>query len=262
MGKPAGTIPVAVLVAMGLMVGPMTAGATTTIGETFRPTEICGGPATYLQEPLGGKYAAPSAGVITSWSIQLDNPAQMRLRFKVGREIAEITGGFIFTIVGDGPLVTPVPAILNTFPVQIPVQRNDVIGLYVAISNAKNCGFAGLSGSRLLAGPSADPAPGSQAPYFPTSRNLDLSATLETTPCQGKPPTDAGTTGADKLTGTAEADVMVGLGGKDTITGSSGNDVICGGAGKDALKGGGGKDVCIGGKGKDTASKCEVEKSI
>jgi hypothetical protein len=107
------------------------------------------------------------------------------------------------------------------------------------------------------------------------SLHLDLKAR-----CAGQPITDAGTAGADVITGTGEIDVIAALGGNDKVFGLGGEDVVCGGAGNDRLIGGGGKDrllgeagkdqliggggadICIGGPKKDKAKSCKKVKSL
>jgi len=69
--------------------------------------------------------------------------------------------------------------------------------------------------------------------------------------CGGRPVTQVGTPGRDRLRGTAGRDVIAGLGGNDVIVGRGGNDFLCGGAGRDTIRGGGGRDTIRGGPGRD-----------
>jgi RTX calcium-binding nonapeptide repeat (4 copies) len=62
---------------------------------------------------------------------------------------------------------------------------------------------------------------------------------------------DAGTSGADVITGTKLADRLYGLAGNDKLTGLDGDDVLVGGAGNDRLYGGLGSDILVGGAGAD-----------
>jgi hypothetical protein len=107
----------------------------TTLGETFVPSQTCAPGDTFVQSTSpGGKYAAPAAGVITRWSFQADStPTTDKLKFKVARatDIADE-----FTVIGESPLVDPVTNTLNSYPVQIPVQAGDVIGVYWDQGNA------------------------------------------------------------------------------------------------------------------------------
>ncbi len=54
---------------------------------------------------------------------------------------------------------------------------------------------------------------------------------------------EAGTAGADSLTGTVFSDRLSGLGGDDTLWGGVGDDTLTGGAGADLMQGGPGSDI-------------------
>ena len=101
---------------MSALVGAASAAASVQIGATFTPDLGCGSPNATLQAVSpSGQYAAPSAGVLTSWSFQAgSSPPQLKL--KVGR----LAGGNNFTIVGDSPRQTMTPNALNTFPTPSP----------------------------------------------------------------------------------------------------------------------------------------------
>ncbi len=81
-------------------------------------------------------------------------------------------------------------------------------------------------------------------------------AKVSTARCQGRPVTQVGTPGPDRITGTPRRDVLAGLGGRDVIRGRGGNDLICGGPGDDRLDGGRGADRCRGAKGRDRVRRC------
>jgi hypothetical protein len=162
--------------AVGLigLLGASSASAATQVGETFTPPTNCA-PATWLQSGSpGGQYAAPFVGVLTSWSFQA-GPTPPPIKLKVARH----TGGNSFTIVGESDRMTLASNLLNTYPVQIPVQAGDVLGF---------TNFAGRECARAAPGPGysghaieADPAPGS-TPAFEgpiPGIQLDISATLE-----------------------------------------------------------------------------------
>lgn len=254
---------------------PASAPGATTIGQVFSP-DAGGTPnLTDLQSTSpGGQYAAPSAGVITSWSFQAGlNAAELpdQLRLKVGRP----AGFNLFTIVGHSDPVAPVLKRLDTYPTQIPVLAGDLIGVWF-FNDLGNAVVARTISGYSIHYATGDVPPGSTPTTFtpfPTTQ-LDVSATLETTPCGGRAPTIAGTAGNDTLIGTSGPDVIIGLGGQDTLKGVGGKDRICGGEGKDTLRGGkgndrllgqagadtlgggGGNDSCAGGKGDDTLSSC------
>jgi hypothetical protein len=155
--------------------GVPSATAATQLGETFNPTAGCAEDLTILQTgtPANDPYAAPFAGVITSWSYQAADAPQAPIKFKVGRP----AGGNNFTIVAeDGPR-TPARGTNNTFLVRIPVQAGDVIGTY----DAHPCGRAPAAGY-AESFRDDDTPPGTTAPFFgpfPDNVQLDVSATLE-----------------------------------------------------------------------------------
>jgi hypothetical protein len=167
---------VAVAVGLVVLAIPASAGGATQIGETFSPplATNCSNltPTTYLQSGSpGGQYAAPFAGILTSWSFEASAfPPQLKLK------VARPAGGESFTIVGEGELKTPTPTALNTYPVRIAVQPGDVIGLYAATSGRCARSRPGYT-YHFFEG---DPAPGS-TPLFvdPVSVQLDISAILE-----------------------------------------------------------------------------------
>jgi hypothetical protein len=156
-------------------VAPTGARAATQVGQTFAPPDGCSPDVTNLQTTSTGMaYAAPTAGVITSWSYQADNIGTPNtIKFKVARA----TGLNQYADVGQSPLVTMVPGMLNTFLIRISVRAGDVIGFY------KAAGTAGCSRSvtgnfvHFRAGDSGA-APSTFTP-FATPAQIDLSATLE-----------------------------------------------------------------------------------
>jgi Ca2+-binding RTX toxin-like protein len=306
MGKLARTIPVVVLVAMALIAVPSGASAATTVGQTFFPGEpfTCNGSPDWevLQtgRASGPSYAAPSDGVLTSWSFEAGT-LQTVMTLRVFRPTGT---AHQYTVIADGSELKTIAASsgLNTFPTQIPVQAGDFVGIH---STSGTCGTQTINSADTsdfrFATATAVGAMGTYTPQ--TGFIYDISAKLEpdcdkdgrgdetqdsnTSSCQaaalkckGAQATIVGTSGNDVRSGTPGRDVMVGQGGSDRLSGLAGKDLICGGAGKDKLlggkgkdtllgqagkdklKGGGGKDICKGGKGNDTASKCEVEKSI
>src|SRR5262249_54409380 len=127
MSKLAKTLSLGAIVATGLVVTPSSASGAITIGATLPNPDICSPDARTLVQSTspGGQYAAPSDGVITSWSYQAVLPPAA-LKFKVARFL----GGNQFMIVGEGGFEHPVANMLNTYPVRIPVQANDIIGVY------------------------------------------------------------------------------------------------------------------------------------
>jgi Ca2+-binding RTX toxin-like protein len=268
--------------ALALCATASSAGAAVTIGATFTPTDLFGGPGTNIQSGSpGNSYTVPTNGVITSWSFEAAADFFPPLKLKVVRP----TGGDDFTTVGDSRLETPTGGTLNTFKTRISVRAGDLLGNFYSDSTAglrllvTASGFNAHQLCSECGDPVFDPPAGTKATYTPSPDvQIDVSAVLEPDcdndglgdetqdndtascrpaaapppTCKGKPASIVGTNGNDLRTGTPGPDVIVGQGGNDTLSGLAGNDLICGGSGKDTLKGGAGKDSLLGQKGKDT----------
>jgi hypothetical protein len=152
------------------------ASAAVTIGGTFPPSTFACSGGTLLQSGSpAGQYAAPFAGVLTSWSVQAGaGPSQRKLK------VARPAGGNSFTIVGESDLRTPTPNALNSYPVRIPVQPGDVIGFF--LSAIGECGVVPAPGYSYHES-NGDPAPGTTSafngPLDDPGIQLDVSATLE-----------------------------------------------------------------------------------
>jgi len=173
----AGLWSVSILFAMG-----STASAQVTLGQlatATTPAFNCeyGSPYDELQTSVatGNSYAAPAAGVITSWSTQVGtNPGQM-LGLKVYRPI----GAGTFLVVGqDGP--RPLTSGLNTFPVNIPVQTGDILGIFLPAGIHSDCLFeTGLAGDVISYREGNTPVGGSftiEETY--SKERLNISASL------------------------------------------------------------------------------------
>lgn len=159
------------LCVLGALMAASAAEAATQLGATFVPvSDTSSGTRLQLGSP-GAPYAAPSAGVITSWSFQAPaSPPQ--LKFKVARP----AGGTSFTIIGeDGPR-TPTSGMLNTYPTRIAVQAGDVLGLHNATSGYYLSGAPGYA----LHAAGGDQPLGATATYtLAGAAQLDVSALLE-----------------------------------------------------------------------------------
>ena len=171
------------VVALLLTGGVPPAGASVTLGELGTNTDDCGAfvePIDYIQAPvtLGNSYEVPGNGRITSWSNNAATGiAGQLLKLKVFRKIADPN---IFRVVGhDGPQALSA-GILNTFPVDIPVQRGDVVGLGVPGSSDTSCVISPFGGSAGLYVFDGD-LPDGQATSFggpAGSDRLNLTATF------------------------------------------------------------------------------------
>jgi hypothetical protein len=159
------------------LIGAGSAGAATEIGTTFDPgTSFCGNLLLQSVSPPTDTYAAPSAGVVTSWSYQASSvPVQLQL--KIGRA----AGTNQFTIVGESAVETASSSGPNTFQTRIPVQAGDLIGLR-PVSTGPPCirGMSpGYSYSAYVMG--NDLSPGTTATFNPPNPNvqMDVAANLE-----------------------------------------------------------------------------------
>lgn len=154
------------------------AGAAVTIGQTFTPasdaSSDCGDNATGLQTVSpNNQYAAPSRGVITSWSFQASASPVPTLKLKVGRA----AGGNNYTTVGESDLRAPLPGTFSTFPTRISVEAGDVIGAYYLEGDG---GCAAPPAGYVAHAAAGEQAVGSTATYTPlTDVQLDLEANLE-----------------------------------------------------------------------------------
>jgi hypothetical protein len=88
-----------------------------------------------LSVASGTSYTVPGAGVITSWSHNAASVAGQNLGFKVFRPL----GGSYLVVAEDRRSLTP--GTLNTFPVSIPVQAGDIVGLAVPATGPTACFF-------------------------------------------------------------------------------------------------------------------------
>jgi hypothetical protein len=119
------------------------ASAAINLGMTGPPSACTGDSFLYFQTqpPTDTTYVSPGAGTITSWSHQANGSAGQTVGLIVLRKVSD---PLTYTqIAHDGPRAMTVSA-LNTFPVNIPVQRGDVIGL-----NSGNVGTTSAHGCFL-----------------------------------------------------------------------------------------------------------------
>lgn len=124
---------VAALAALLLATATATAQAQVTIGQlapSGTPVSECEYPGPYdeVQTAVasGNGYTAPVSGVLTSWSTNAGLGPNQQLGLKVFRR----TGPNTFLVVASD--LRPIASnVLNTFPVSIPVQAGDLIGLHI-----------------------------------------------------------------------------------------------------------------------------------
>ncbi len=166
---------VSLLAASGLLVlaVPSSAVGATQLGQTFAgPGDGCSSFTAFAAVTPNNEYAAPTGGVLTSWSFHA-GPTTVPLSLRVARA----NGGPSFTVVGESPLRTPMANVLNTYFVRIPVAAGDVIGHY-NMGSLANCVETVPGYAVVFSG--GDEQFGSVAPYTSQQNvRMNLSAALE-----------------------------------------------------------------------------------
>lgn len=176
-----------VLAALGCMSSLLavcsTASAQVTLGQlatATTPTFNCAVGATPYDElqtsvAAGNSYVAPSSGVITSWSTQVGtNPGQT-----LGLKVYRATGPGTFLVVGqDGPRA--LTSGLNTFPVNIPVQTGDILGIFLPPNVHSECTFETGQAGDVISWQEGNAPVGSSFAIQETysGERLNVSATL------------------------------------------------------------------------------------
>jgi hypothetical protein len=136
------------LAVTGLAVAaPAGASAATTLGETFPPMAdlSCGGPnyeVVQVHRASGTSYAAPSAGVLTSWSFEASTLGPTTLTLRVYRPTGTPQQ---YTPIAEAgtPQTFTASSGLHTSNVQIPVQTGDLIGIHSTNGPCGTMTFAG-----------------------------------------------------------------------------------------------------------------------
>jgi len=156
------------------------ASAATTIGQNGAGGAGTGA-GTFIQTATGPgvpSYVVPAGGgVITSWSFLAGSTANEQDKLKLVRTTATPNQ---FFVVGEGALETMTPNALNTFPVRIPVQAGDLLGLFTADGN--NSTVSTLTTGNTDAFASTDPPPNTTFTGAPESSNheaYNISARVE-----------------------------------------------------------------------------------
>jgi hypothetical protein len=175
------------LAVLSLIATASPAAASVTIGRLApAPSLSCVGSSLDLIEPTGTPYVVPpvppaSALTISSWSHNGAPaaglfPATGPLTLKVYRKVADPA---TYQVTGHDtePLI---PATLNTFPANLPVQPGDVIGTTTTAPATSGCNFADPGQPGYLANAS-NLADGESAAFGgppATGRSLDVSAVV------------------------------------------------------------------------------------
>jgi len=182
MGRRVATAGGLIAVLLLCMAASGTASAAVTIGEASPVADDCLGhaqPRTYIQSDSGsGQYAAPAAGVITSWSYGAGNVVPFPLLFRVARPTPTFA---TYENVGRSQAPSTIPGQLNTYPTQISVEAGDVIGI-TAYSTVNYKCFTDAGVSFMARFVNSDPAAGTPTAYNGgtfSNVKLNVSAQLE-----------------------------------------------------------------------------------
>ena len=128
----------------------------------------------------GNAYVIPGTGTITSWSTSAGPGAGQMLKMKIFRKVADPMD---YKVVGHD-LRALTAGTINTFPVSIPVQAGDVLGLNDANANAVNnaCDFDATPATRFAL--PGDPADNETATFSIDANNVrdNVAALFEPAP--------------------------------------------------------------------------------
>jgi hypothetical protein len=168
-----------VLGALGLL-GAASATASTQVGATVPPGTGCHYPGEIITDiqraSPGNQYVVPSAGVITSWSVQSGSSPVVQTKLKLVRP----AGGNDFTVVAESAPGIPSPGTTTTFLTRIPVSGGEILGR-IGIQDGADCGYRSGSGQYLDGQFDSDPPVNTTNTYTGggASDQVDVSATLE-----------------------------------------------------------------------------------
>jgi hypothetical protein len=160
-----------------VMTASASAATTVTVGQTNSASAAtCASPNSWwVQEGSASDVVPAGEWVLTSWSTYA-GPGEVALM------VFEPTGGGSFQVVGESPVEAIATSdTLNTFPVDIPVQPGDLIGIYIGPVDLDRCGSMRVPGSDTPANYAAtEPTVGSVVTEFVDESGVrfDLSATL------------------------------------------------------------------------------------
>ncbi len=172
-------------VAIASLAAAGAARASVTIGQLAPgspPASICNtGPVDLFNPTTGGNsYVIPGAGTITSWSTSAGPGAGQMLKMKIFRKVADPMD---YRVVGHD-LRALTAGTINTFPVSIPVQAGDVLGLNDANANmvSNACDFDASPATRFaLVGDLADNQTGTFS-FDANNVRGNVTAVFEATP--------------------------------------------------------------------------------
>jgi hypothetical protein len=165
-----------VLICAGSLAHAASAPAAVGIDETFTPAfEGCGGTFIVTGAPPGKTFAAPFAGVISSWAYTSTSIAP-QIKLKAMRP----AGGANYTAIGESAVEHATANGFNSFQTRIPIQAGDIIG-FTLVTNGGcrrfDAAATGWSGRTTA----TDPAVGTTVPFSAEIPNnqYEIAALLE-----------------------------------------------------------------------------------
>jgi hypothetical protein len=123
-------------------------------------------------------YTVPFPGILTSYSTQAGLVPGDRIRLEVFKATSNPT---MYTVVGQSP---PSPQLtanaLNSFPIKVPVQQGDLLGITTLAGNPV-CSFTTVAGDQHHDGSVGDPPLNTTVTLLTqiTGQRLNVAATLE-----------------------------------------------------------------------------------
>jgi hypothetical protein len=164
---------------------PAHAAASTQVGQTVplgAGTFTCSPPFTGVQDVSGAGapgYTVPFPGILTSYSTQAGSGPGDRIRLEVFKATSNPT---MYTVVGQSAASPPLkPDVLNSFPIKVPVQQGDLLGLTGLAGVVPVCSFTNVAGDQLHLGAVGDPPLNSTVTLLTQTpgERLNIAATLE-----------------------------------------------------------------------------------
>jgi hypothetical protein len=161
-------------------VGPATAGASQTIGQTGLDGGACTN-RVFVQHDLtsGPSYSPSSSSVITSWSAQANASAGQTLQLVVLKQDSDLE----YTILRRDPVRTLANLnVLNTFAgLRLPIEAGQLIAVYDPPGSTADCEANGSTGDNVAFSEIGDPSDNVPATYnaFDSPFRVNAQAVVE-----------------------------------------------------------------------------------
>jgi hypothetical protein len=174
--------PVAVLVAVAVLVGTAAGDSSVVVGQTPTPTVNFVQNIIELQAAVssGTSYTVPPGDwQVTSWSV---NIGTIDIVGPMAAVLAQPTGGGNYTIDAVSPVETPAANTLNVFPASFAAHGGDVLGFWIGSLYAQDAASTGNAGDvrSFSSGHSSVPSVGDSITSVQlTGIRLPVSVTLE-----------------------------------------------------------------------------------